>query len=149
MESTDPVRMVLARKGHKVSFVPPECLVRDALARMADEDIGALAVMGDERLIGVFTERDYARKVILLGKSSAETTVNEVMTQPATRVHPETTVDDCMRGMLVNRSRHLFVMEDQKVVGVISIGDLVNWVISAQAQTITHLQSYITGNYPA
>ena len=148
MEITDSVRSVLSRKGHSVSFVPPGCPVRDALARMADEDIGALAVMEGDRLLGVFTERDYARKIILLGRSSAETTVAEAMTQPATCVQPGTPVDDCMRLMLVSRSRHLFAMEHGKVVGIVSIGDLVNWIISAQAQTITQLHGYIAGSYP-
>ena len=149
MEATDTVRSILARKGSRVIAVSPGVSVLEALGRMAAEDIGAVAVMEGDRLVGAFTERDYARKIVLLGRSSAETTVAEAMTQPATCVRPETTVDDCMRGILVNRSRHLFVMEDGHVAGVISIGDLVNWIISAQAQTINHLQSYISGCYPA
>jgi signal-transduction protein with cAMP-binding, CBS, and nucleotidyltransferase domain len=148
MDITDSVRSVLARKGYHVSWVPALCPVRDALERMAAEDIGALAVMDGDRLLGVFTERDYARKIILLGRSSAETTVAEAMTHPATCVTSGTTVDDCMRLMVVNRSRHIFVMEDGKVAGVVSIGDLVNWIISVQADTITQLQGYIAGSYP-
>ncbi|HXJ39001.1 MAG TPA: CBS domain-containing protein, partial [Bryobacteraceae bacterium] len=108
MESTDTVRCILARKGNRVISVPPEASVLDALTRMAGEDVGAVAVMKDGHLLGAFTERDYARKLVLLGRSSAETSVAEAMTQPATCVRPETTVDDCMRGILVTRSRHLF-----------------------------------------
>jgi CBS domain-containing protein len=148
MQITDSVCSVLARKGYRVSSVPPDCPVRDALARMADEDIGALAVMDGDRLLGAFTERDYARKIILLGRSSAETTVAEAMTQPATCVNPGTSVDECMRLTVVSRSRHLFIMDDGKVAGVVSIGDLVSWIISVQAETITQLHGYIAGSYP-
>jgi len=149
MEITDAVRLVLARKGYHVSAVPADCPVLDALKRMADEDIGALAVMEGDRLLGVFTERDYARKIVLLGRSSAETTVAEAMTHPATKVNPAASVDECMRLMVSNRSRHIFVMDEGKVLGLVSIGDLVNWTISAQAHTIAHLHGYIAGSYPA
>jgi CBS domain-containing protein len=148
MQITDSVCSVLARKGYQVSSVPPDCPVRHALARMAEEDIGSLAVMDGDRLLGAFTERDYARKIILLGRSSAETTVAEAMTHPASCVQSGTSIDDCMRRMLMSRSRHLFVMDEGKVVGVVSIGDLVNWIISAQAETIMQLHGYIAGSYP-
>jgi len=148
MESTDPVRFVLERKGFEVYSVSPDTSVYDALARMAEEDIGALAVMSAGRLAGVFSERDYARKVILLGRSSKDTLVSEVMSHPATCVSPQTTIDECMRMMVTQRCRHLMVTDRDRPMGIVSIGDLVNWIISAQADTIVHLHKYIAGSYP-
>ena len=127
---------VLERKEKGLFSVAPHTLVFDALREMADRDVGALAVMGDEGLIGIFSERDYARKVILLGKSSRETCVADVMSCPATVVTPDDTVDDCLRMMTTYRLRHLIVVEGGGPVGIISIGDLVNWVISAQVEMI-------------
>jgi CBS domain-containing protein len=115
---------------------------------MADEDIGALAVMHQGRLIGIFSERDYARKLVLLGRTSQETTVAEAMTMPPTCVPPDETVESCMRIMVMNRSRHLFVREGGQLLGLVSVGDLVNWTISAQAETIHQLSTYIAGGYP-
>jgi CBS domain-containing protein len=120
-------------------------MVFDAIALMADKNIGALPVVENDRLIGIVSERDYSRKVILKGKSSKETRVEEIMTRDLVTVEPSDTVVDCMRVMTEKRVRHLPVMEGAKMVGVLSIGDLVKWLISAQAATIDNLEQYITG----
>jgi CBS domain-containing protein len=116
---------------------------------MADKDIGALLVMEDADLCGVFSERDYARKVILQGKASRETTVGEIMTSPPIVTSLEQSVDDCLRVMTERRVRHLPVVSQEAVIGVLSIGDLVNWVIRRQEEEIHHLHHYIAGSYPA
>ena len=111
--------------------------------------IGALIVLSAGRLAGIVSERDYARNVILKGKQSRETKVREIMTTPVLYVTPEQTIDECMRLMTSRRVRHLPVLEGETVVGMLSMGDMVNWIITAQEQTIRHLQSYIAGSYPA
>jgi CBS domain-containing protein len=148
MEFKDPVRSVLARKGWKVFSIPPETSVLTAVRQMADKDIGALAVIDGGLLVGLFSERDYARKIILHGRVSRETPVYEVMSSPAAFVTPDVTVDECLQIMTRNRVRHLPVVEDGRVIGIVSIGDLVNWVVSVQAETIGQLHSYIAGSYP-
>jgi CBS domain-containing protein len=115
---------------------------------MADKDVGALLVMDGERLAGVVSERDYARKVILHGRSSKETLVREIMSEPMITITPECPVDEAMRLITTNRIRHLPVVCDGKVHGVISIGDLVQWISFAQDQTIEQLENYIGGKYP-
>ena len=115
---------------------------------MADKRIGALVVMDGESLVGVFSERDYARKVILAGRSSREMKVHEIMSSKVHTVAPETTVDECMQFMTDKRCRHLPVVEGGKLVGVVSIGDLVNWILRAQERTIHDLEDYISGDYP-
>jgi CBS domain-containing protein len=137
----------LKRKGTELFSVPPYALVYDALREMAKHDIGALLVMQNGRLAGVLSERDYARKVILLGRSSTETEVREVMS-PAVCVAPLDSVDSCLHLMTSARVRHVVVMDKDEVAGLVSIGDLVNWIISAQAETIDHLHSYIAIGYP-
>ena len=116
---------------------------------MADKGIGALLIISEGKLVGVLSERDYARKIILQGRSSKSTRVREIMTGDPVTVTAEHTVDECMRIITHHRVRHLPVMDGDRLLGVISIGDLVNAIIASQAQTIDHLHTYITGGYPA
>jgi CBS domain-containing protein len=148
MELADTVRLVLNKKGSNVWQVSPEASVYDGIEIMADKHAGALLVVTEGKLVGVISERDYARKVILQGKSSKQTQVKEIMTSPAIFVTPEQTVQDCMRIMTDKHIRHLPVIEDDRILGVVSIGDLVKWMISAQQQTISQLHNYITSKYP-
>jgi CBS domain-containing protein len=148
MQTTDPIRSVLEYKGHDVFFVDPRASVYEAIELMSSREIGALLVMSAGELVGLISERDYARKIILKGRWSRETRVEEVMSSPVVCAGPHDTVDDCMRTMTANRIRHLPVAEGDRVLGVVSIGDLVNWIITAQAETIGHLHSYIAGSYP-
>jgi CBS domain-containing protein len=149
MEINGHLSSILAGKGHQIWTVPPHSTVFEALQLMADRDIGALAVVDRGTVVGIFSERDYARKLILHGKSSKDTEVAEVMTFPAITVSPDQRVDDCMRLMTSKRSRHVLVMDHAELVGMVSIGDLVNWTISAQQEAIGQLSNYIAGSYPA
>jgi len=142
----DTVGSILQNKGHHVWSVSPGESVLQAIGLMAEKGIGALVVIADEKLVGIISERDYARKVILHGKSSAETPVSQIMSSPVITVSPGQTVQDCMHLMTERRVRHLPVLEGKKVAGVVSIGDLVNWVISEQEMTIRHLEAYISGS---
>jgi len=144
----ETVRSMLKVKGGDVWSIRPAATVYEALLLMADKQVGALVVVSEGKLAGMFSERDYARKIILHGKTSKETLVREVMTSPVLTVTPEQTVDECMRIMAHKRIRHLPVLEGDRLAGVISIGDLVNSIISAQAETIHQLSSYIAGSYP-
>ena len=149
MKLVDTIRSILKHKGGQIWSVSPDALVYHALELMSDKEVGALLVISDGKLVGVFSERDYARKVILHGKSSKQLQVREVMTSPVIFVTPKHNVDECMTIMTNSRVRHLPVVEDENVVGVVSIGDLVKWIISAQEETIHQLENYITGKYPA
>jgi CBS domain-containing protein len=148
MNLDDTVRLVLKQKDQNVWSVSPDACVYDAIEIMAQKYVGALMVVFEGKLVGVVSERDYARKVILQGKSSKETQVKEIMTSPAIIVTPEQTVEDSMRIMTEKHIRHLPVVENGILLGVVSIGDLVKWMISAQQQTISQLHNYITSQYP-
>ena len=145
MQIYDTVRDILKRKGQEVWSITPEVSVYRAIEMMAEKHVGALLVISDEKLTGIISERDYARKVILRGKSSKETPVREIMTSPVIFVEPGHSVDECMRIVTEKRIRHLPVVENEKVIGVVSIGDLVNWIMSAQEHTIQQLQNYVSG----
>ncbi len=139
------VREVLMEKGSQVWSVAPETTVYDALQVMAEKDIGALLVLEEGRLVGIFSERDYARKVILKGKSSKEISVQEIMSTKVFYVLPEYSMEDCMAIMTAEHIRHLPMMIDDQLAGVISIGDVVKAIISDQQFTIDQLERYITG----
>jgi CBS domain-containing protein len=149
MELSDQIRDVVKHKGSWVASISPDALIYTALELMAAKNIGALLVVATGEPVGIISERDYARKLVLRGKSSKETCVREVMSSPVETVTPEHRVSECMAIMTERRLRHLPVMEGRQLVGIVSIGDLVNWIISAQATTIRQLEHYITGRYPA
>jgi CBS domain-containing protein len=143
MERT--VAHLIASKGSDVWSVPPDASVYEALETMAEHNVGALIVVDGGRLVGILSERDYARKVILLARGSRETRVDEIMTPDPITVATTTTISECMQLMTDNRFRHLPVVEDDEIAGVVSIGDVVRGVIEAQQFMIEQLESYITG----
>jgi CBS domain-containing protein len=148
MTSVDTLDSLLQFKGRQVWSIAPTATVYEAIARMSEKSVGALLVLSEGRLAGIISERDYARKVILKDRSSKETQVWEIMTDHVVTASPENTVEECMRSMTERRIRHLPVLNGDEVIGVVSIGDLVNWTISAHEATIGHLQGYIEGRYP-
>ena len=140
---------ILARKkSPTVWSIGPNAMVFDAIRTMDEKNVGALPVLDKGTLVGIVSERDYTRKVFLKGKSSKETPVKEIMTEQLVTVNPRDSVTDCMRIITEKRVRHLPVLEGADLVGILSIGDVVNWLISAQAATINNLERYITGDYP-
>jgi Predicted signal-transduction protein containing cAMP-binding and CBS domains len=145
MIPTGTIHEILDHKGSNVWTVSPDSTVFDAIQLMADKNVGALLVTEADKLLGVLSERDYTRKVALRGKSSKDTRVREILSDKVTTATPGHSIEECMRLMTENRIRHLPVMEGDKVRGIVSIGDLVNWTISAQTTTIHQLETYITG----
>ena len=143
----ETVRVILKNKGNYVWSLPPETTVYDAIAMMAEKSVGTILVISGGHLVGIISERDYARKVILKGKLSKETLVSEIMSSPVTTVDPDRTADECMRLMTEKRIRHLPVMDQGQLVGVVSIGDLVKAIVSVQAETIQYLSDYIGGKH--
>ncbi len=145
MQLTESIRSILKQKGGVVYSVAPADSVYLAIAMMAEKKVGALLVILEGKVVGIVSERDYARKVILKGRASKETRVSEIMSSPVTSVSPDHTVGECMKIMTDRRIRHLPVMDGERLAAMISIGDLVNWIISEQKETIRHLEAYITG----
>jgi len=139
------VKRILENKGHDIWSIEPSASVYDAIHLLAEKQIGALLVMKKEQLVGIFSERDYARQIILKDRSSEDTKVEEIMTKKVLQVQPNDEIGDCMALMTEKRIRHLPVVEDKKVVGMISIGDLVRAVIAEQQSTISNLEKYISG----
>jgi CBS domain-containing protein len=141
------VRNILHSKGNVVYSVEPDTMVYRAIELMCEKNIGGLLIVENGHLVGIFTERDYARKLILKGKSSKDTPIKDLMTSNLVTVSPETSIDDCMRVMTGRKIRHLPVLDQGNVVGVISIGDVVRFVIDEQKSIIEHLEHYITGHH--
>jgi CBS domain-containing protein len=138
---------ILNQKSGDVYSIAPDAMVFKAIEMMAEKNVGALLVMKGQKLVGIISERDYTRKVFVRGKSSKETRVDEIMSTNVSTTKPAESVDDCLRLMTEKHIRHLPVVEGGKVIGIISIGDLVKHVISCQSATIAHLESYISGGY--
>jgi CBS domain-containing protein len=147
MKIHDCISAIMQGKGYDVWSIPSDASVYSAIETMADRRIGALLVIDAGRLAGIVSERDYARKVVLNGKSSKDTFVREIMTPSPVTIRLDTTVDEAMRIMTGRRIRHLPVVDGERVVGVLSIGDVVNWIIASQNQAIEHLENYIAGGY--
>ncbi len=147
MDVSGNIGAILHQKSGKIFSVSPDDTVHDAVAMMADKNVGALLVMNGTQLVGMISERDYTRKVMLRGKRSADTKVSEIMSADLAVTNPSEGVEECLRVMTDKRIRHLPVLDGRKVIGVISIGDLVKHVISVQSATIAHLESYIHGGF--
>ena len=147
MDVTGTIDAILAQKGTEIFSVSPEATVFEAVELMANRNVGALLVIQDGKLVGMISERDYTRKVMLRGKKSRETQVREIMSSDLTVVHSRVPVENCLRMMTDRRIRHLPVLDGDTIRGVISIGDLVKWVIATQSAAIAHLEMYISGGY--
>ena len=141
------VRNILHNKGNVIFSVEPTEMVYRAIELMCEKNIGGLLIVENGKLVGIFTERDYARKLILKGKSSKDTQIKDLMTSNLVTVTPDTSIDDCMRVMTGRKIRHLPVLDKGELVGIISIGDVVHFVIEEQKSIIEHLEHYITGHH--
>ncbi len=139
------VKQLLQGKGHEIWSIDPDASVYDAIAMMADKEVGALVVLEDNSLVGVLSERDYARKVVLQGRSSKDTKIRDIMTSRVAYARPDQSVEDCMAMMTDMRIRHLPVMDGDELIGIISIGDLVKAIIEEQQHVIAQLEQYISG----
>jgi len=149
MDVSGTIGAVLNQKSREIYFVSPTATVFEAVKLMDEKNVGALLVMEGEKLVGIISERDYTRKIMLRGKRSRETGVTEIMSTDVTVTHPREPVATCLRLMTDKHIRHLPVLDGDKVVGIISIGDLVKHVISCQQAAIAHLESYIQGGFIA
>lgn len=149
MDVSGTIESILGNKSRSIWSVSPDATVYDAIAMMAEKNVGALLVMDNDNLAGIISERDYSRKVMLKGKTSRNSFVHEIMTTELTTAHPRETVEECLRFMTEKRIRHLPVVSEGKLLGVISIGDLVKQVISVQSATLEQLKDYISGGYPS
>jgi CBS domain-containing protein len=149
MKTSYPISSILHQKTSALWLVAPQATVFDAIKLMAEKNIGALPVVSGGTLVGIFTERDYTRKIALHGKSSKDTQVWEIISKEVVTVAPDETVEECMRLMTEHRIRHLPVVQNLELLGIISIGDLVNWIISAQNATIEQMEQYIAGGLSA
>lgn len=145
MELTGKIGSLVGKKTSPVWSLAPSATAYDAIAVMAEKQVGALPILDGETLLGIVSERDYARKVILQGKSSRETPVTDIMSAPVLTVTPSHTIEECMRIVTERRIRHLPVVENGRMVGMVSVGDLVKWTITAQQETISSLEAYIGG----
>ncbi len=146
----EPATLLLPNRQDRAEWsISPEATAYEAIEQMVQNHVGALVVLSAQRLDGIISVRDHARKVILNGRNSRETRVHEIMSKSVYYVNPETSIDQCMRLMTSHHVRHLPVVAGERVTGMISMGDLVNWIIHSHEQTIHHLESYINGTYPA
>lgn len=148
MEIFGNVRDILINKGDDVWTTAPQCSVYDAIGLMGEKNLGALVVVEDGEVLGIISERDYSRKVVLQGRTSRDTLVGEIISRPAITVTRADSIETCMKLMTSRRIRHLPVVEDGRLVGLVSMGDLVNWVMQSQRHTIQQLHGYISGEYP-
>lgn len=147
MDVSGTIDAILGQKGREIFSVAPDTTVYAAIELMAQKNVGALVVVENGTLVGLFSERDYTRKITLKGKRSRETPVREIMSTSLSTVSPRDSVDNCLRMMTDKRIRHLPVVDGDTLRGIISIGDLVKWVIASQSATIAHLENYISGGY--
>jgi len=145
MEISGKVGTLLRNKSGEVWSLDPSASVYDAIRLMAEKSVAALLVMRDGKLVGIISERDYARKVVLQGRNSHDTPISDIMSSPVLTVTPAHTIEECMRIVTEQRFRHLPVIDGDRVVGIVSIGDLVNWVLTEQQETIRHLEAWISG----